>query len=98
MEQKLGRQLTNNEIAHAVHHSRDKKLTGISALEVRERHLAELASDELATLAGLRQSANGQRIRSHSVDESQAVAHAVVHVFERKSVSAEHELLEAALA
>ncbi len=98
MEQKLGRQLTNDEIAHAVHHSRDRKLKDISAAEVRARHLAELSPDELATLAGLRESANGQRAESRSVDESQSVAHAVAHVFERKSVAAEHELLEAALA
>jgi hypothetical protein len=81
-----------------VHHSRDRKLTGISATEVRARHLAQLSPDELATLAGLRRSANGQRMESRSVDEPQAVAYAVAHVFERKSVAAEHELLEAALA
>lgn len=98
MEQKLGRELTNDEIAHAVHHSRDKKLKDISAAEVRARHLAELSPDELASLAGLRESANGLRAKSRSVDESQAVTHAVAHVFERKSVAAEHELLEAALA
>ena len=98
MEQKLGRQLSNDEIAHAVHHSRDKKLKDISATEVRARHLAELSPDELATLARLRQSAKGRRIESRSVNESQAVTHAVAHVFERKSVAAEHELLEAALA
>ena len=98
MEQKLGRHLTNDEIAHAVHHTRARKLKDISAAEVRERHLAELSSDELATLAGLRESANGPRGEIRSVDESQAIAHAVAHVFERKSVAWEHELLEAALA
>jgi len=98
MKQKLGRELTNDEIAHAVHHTRDKKLKGISAAEVRARHLAELSSGELATLAGLLESANGRRRESWSVDESQAVSHAVAHVFERKSVAGEHELLEAALA
>lgn len=97
MEQKLGRQLTNDEIAHAVHHSRDRKLKDISAAEVRARHLAELSPDVLATLAGLRKSPNGQRRKRPSVDESQSVAHALARIFERKSVAAEHELLEAAL-
>ncbi|MBK8001296.1 MAG: relaxase domain-containing protein [Verrucomicrobia bacterium] len=98
LEQKLGRQLTNDEIAHAVHRSRDRKVNDITSTKVRERHLSELSPDELQALAGLRTSANEQRAESQSTDESQSVAHAVAHVFERKSVAAEHELLEAALA
>jgi len=98
MEQKLGRQLTNDEIAHAVHHSRERKLKGISAIEVRERHLAELSPDELATLLSLCHSTTGQRVANQPVTESQAITHATAHVFERKSVASEHELLETALA
>jgi len=44
MEQKLGRKLTNDEISHAVHQSRAKKLKGISSAAVRERQLAQLAA------------------------------------------------------
>jgi conjugative relaxase-like TrwC/TraI family protein len=98
MEQKLGRELTNDEIAHAVHHSRDRKVKGISTAEVRERHLAELTQEEKTALLALRHSAAGQRIVEQPLIESQAIAHATAHVFERKSVASEHELLEAALA
>ena len=46
MEQKLGRKLSNDEISHAVHQSRAKKLKGISTAEVRERQLSQLSADE----------------------------------------------------
>lgn len=36
MEAKLGRKLSNNEISHAVHRSRAKKVKGISTAEVRD--------------------------------------------------------------
>ncbi|MBK8001609.1 MAG: relaxase domain-containing protein [Verrucomicrobia bacterium] len=84
LEQKLGRQLTNDEIAHAVHRSRDRKVNDITSTKVRERHLSELSPDELQALAGLRPSANEQRAESQSTDESQSVAHAEAHVFERE--------------
>ena len=38
-EAKLGRKLSNNEIAHLVHQGRAKKLTGILTAEVREKQL-----------------------------------------------------------
>jgi conjugative relaxase-like TrwC/TraI family protein len=50
MEQKLGRKLTNNEISHAVHQSRAKKIKGISTAEVREKQLAQLSPDERQAL------------------------------------------------
>src|SRR5271157_4449285 len=53
MEQKLGRTLTNDEISHAVHQSRAKKLKGISSAEVRERQLAQLQPNELQALQKL---------------------------------------------
>ena len=37
MEAKLGRKLSNDEISHAVHQSRAKKIKGISTAEVRDR-------------------------------------------------------------
>jgi hypothetical protein len=98
MEQKLGRKLSNNEVAYAVHRSRAPKLKGISTAEVREHQLAQLSPDELQSLRRISTSARIGRILSDSNKESKMLAHAVAHVFERKSVAPEHELLAVALA
>jgi len=98
MEQKLGRKLSNNEIAHAVHQSRAKKLKGISTAEVRERQLAQLSPDEQKSLRRISANARIGRILSESNNEPKILAHAVAHVFERKSVVPEHELMAVALA
>lgn len=98
MEQKLGRKLSNDEIAHAVHQSRAQKLKGISTAEVRERQLAQLQPDELQTLRQLLASAQPKPATPDPDCESKALAHAVAHVFERKSVVPEHELLAVALS
>ncbi len=58
MEQKLGRKLSNDEIAYAVHQSRAKKIKGISTAEVRERQVAQLQPDELQMLRQLSASAH----------------------------------------
>ena len=97
MEQKLGRKLTNNEISHAVHQSRAKKLKGISSAEVRERQLAQLQPDELQVLQKLMASVQRTGLPQITGVEKQALNYAVAHVFERKSVVPEHELLNAAL-
>ncbi len=98
MEQKLGRKLSNDEISHVVHQSRAKKLKGISTAEVRERQLAQLSSDERQSLQKL--CASVQRTGQPHIAglEKQTLNHAIAHVFERKSVVAEHELLTTALA
>ncbi len=98
MEQKLGRKLSNNEISHAVHQSRAKKIKGISTAEVRERQLAQLQPDELQALQKLSASAQRTGLPRIAGLENQALNHAVAHVFERKSVVPEHELLTVALA
>ncbi|HEX3857239.1 MAG TPA: MobF family relaxase [Verrucomicrobiae bacterium] len=98
MEQKLGRKLSNNEVAYAVHRSRAPKLKGISTAEVRERQLAQLSPEDLQSLRRVSKSARIGRILSNSNNESKMLAHAVAHVFERKSVAPEHELLAVALA
>jgi hypothetical protein len=92
MEQKLGRKLSNNEISHAVHQSRAKKLKGISTSEVRERQLAQLSrrSNRSAEFPRTRELDKSYQI---SNDEPKMLAHAVAHVFERKSVVPEHELM-----
>jgi conjugative relaxase-like TrwC/TraI family protein len=98
MEQKLGRKLTNDEISHAVHQSRAKKLKGISSAEVRERQLAQLQPDELQVLQKLSASAQHTGLPRIAGLETQALNHAITHLFERKSVVPEHELLTTALA
>jgi conjugative relaxase-like TrwC/TraI family protein len=98
MEQKLGRKLSNDEISYAVHQSRAKKIKGISTAQVRERQLAQLHPDELQTLRQLAASTQPKQTSLETDCESNALAHAVAHLFERRSVVAEHELLGVALS
>jgi len=98
MEQRLGRRLTNNEVSHAVHRSRAKKLKGISTVEVRERQLKQLSLEEKQSLEQLRTSARPSHLPRIALVEDQALNHAIAHVFERKSVVPEHELLNVALS
>ncbi|HTL73267.1 MAG TPA: MobF family relaxase [bacterium] len=98
LEQKLGRKLSNNAIALAVHQSRTKKIKGISTAEVREQQLAQLQPDELQALQKLTTSVQPIRQVRRFEPENQALNYAVAHVFERKSVVPEHELLGLALA
>jgi conjugative relaxase-like TrwC/TraI family protein len=98
LEQKLGRKLSNNAIALAVHQSRAKKIKGISTAEVREQQLAQLQPDELQVLQKLTTSVQPVRQIRRFEPENQALNYAVAHVFERKSVVPEHELLSVALA
>jgi conjugative relaxase-like TrwC/TraI family protein len=98
MEEKLGRKLSNNEISHAVHQSRAKKVKGISTAEVRERQLSQLSDGERLSLQTLWASARSSRPLQIALVENQVLNHAVAHVFERKSVVPEHELLSVALS
>jgi conjugative relaxase-like TrwC/TraI family protein len=98
LEQKLGRKLSNNAIALAVHQSRAKKIKGISTAEVREQQLTQLQPDELQALQKLTTSVQPIRQVRRFEPENQALNYAVAHVFERKSVVPEHELLGVALA
>jgi len=98
LEKKLGRKLSNNAIALAVHQSRAKKIKGISTAEVREQQLAQLQPDELQALQKLTTLVQPVRQVRRFEPENQALNYAVAHVFERKSVVPEHELLGVALA
>ena len=98
LEQKLGRKLSNNAISLAVHQSRAEKVKGISTMEVRERQLAQLSSEEQQSLQNLCSSVQPVRPVRVFEPENQALNHAVAHVFERKSVVQEHELLNVALS
>jgi conjugative relaxase-like TrwC/TraI family protein len=98
LEQKLGRKLSNNAISLAVHQSRAEKVKGISTTEVRERQLAQLSLAEQQSLQNLCSSVRPVRPVRVFEPENQALNHAVAHVFERKSVVPEHELLNVALS
>ena len=98
MEEKLGRKLSNNEISHAVHQSRARKIKGISTAEVRERQLSQLSAEERQSLQQLCASVRASSLPQIALVEEQALNHAVGHVFERKSVVPEHELLDVALS
>jgi conjugative relaxase-like TrwC/TraI family protein len=98
LEQKLGRKLSNNAIALAVHRSRARKVKGISTAEVRERQWSQLSADERQSLQKLCTSARPSRLPRIALVENQVLNHAVAHVFERKSVVPEHELLSEALS
>ena len=63
MEQKLGRKLSNDAVALAVHQSRAKKIKGISTAEVREQQLSQLSADERQSLQTLRASAHPSACR-----------------------------------
>lgn len=98
MEQKLGRKLSNDGVALAVHQGRAKKIKGISAAEVRERQLAQLQPGELQALRNLAASVRPSQLPRIALLEGQVLNHAVAHSFERNSVVPEHELLNIALS
>src|ERR1039457_4663820 len=98
LEQKLGRKLSNNAVSLAVHQSRAEKVKGISTTEVRERQLAQLSTEEQQSLQNLCPSVQPVRPARVLEQENQAMNHAIAHVFERKSVVPEHELLNVALS
>ena len=97
-EQKLGRKLTRNEVAHVVHQTRPKKLKGASDEQDREQQLGELGFFDKRGLRKVVESANGQTQKSpQRVTTDEAIEHGIAHVFERHSVAPRHRILEAAL-
>jgi conjugative relaxase-like TrwC/TraI family protein len=98
MERELGRKLSNNEISHAVHQTRSRKLKGITTEEVRRRQLAQLSRPEVVALQAVRRAADGSpRPFARRAGEEESLDHATRHVFERRSVVSREDLLEAAL-
>jgi conjugative relaxase-like TrwC/TraI family protein len=97
-EKRLGRKLTNDEVSHVVHQSRPRKVKDATEDEVRARQLHEIGFFEKRGLRAVVAQAIGQRKDfQETVHLGQATGYAVEHVFARKSVAPEHELLEAAL-
>ena len=98
LEQELGRKLTKNEVSHAVHKTRSRKLKGISSEDVRKRQLDQIGLLEKMSLQRVRRDANGSPKPFEDYANMQvALSHASAHVFERNSVAPERELLHAAL-
>jgi conjugative relaxase-like TrwC/TraI family protein len=94
-----GRKPTDNEVAVLVRESRADKLTEIATEQVRQRQQARLSPEESLNLDRLRgtsleQSRGGQHESSLAADSLQ---HAKDHLFERRSVVYDHELLTEAL-
>ena len=97
-EQRLGRKLSHNEIAHVVHKTRPKKLKGASDEQVRQQQLGEIGFFEKRALRRVIKAANGQRKDlAEPVGTDVAIEHGLGHVFERQSVAPQHKILEAAL-
>ena len=97
-EQRLGRRLSRNEIAHVVHQTRPKKIKGATDEQVRRQQLGEIGFFEKRALRKVVEAANGQpRDVAQRVTTDDAIEHGVQHVFERQSVARQHQLLEAAL-
>src|SRR5580700_556792 len=97
-EERLGRKLTKQEVAHVVHQSRPKKLKGASDEQVRDQQLGEIGFFEKRALRKVVADANGQpKLFTERVWTDAAVDHGVAHVFERNSVAPQHKILEAAL-
>ena len=98
-EDKLGRKLTKKEIAHVVHQSRPKKLKGISDEQVRDQQLGEIGFFEKRALRQVVAAADGRpKDFAQYVRPDDALAHGLAHIFERRSVAPQHQILEVALA
>ena len=98
LERELGRKLSNNEVSHAVHKTRSRKLKGITTEEVRHRQLAQLSKGEIDQLKAVRHAADGSaRPFVEPAGENESLDYAIRHVFERRSVATREDLLEAAL-
>jgi conjugative relaxase-like TrwC/TraI family protein len=94
-----GRKPTDNEVAVLVRESRADKLTEIATERVRQQQQARLSPAESQALnrlrgASLEQSRSGSHELSPAEDSLQ---HAKEHLFERRSVAYDHELLTEAL-
>src|SRR3984893_18673162 len=94
-----GRQPTDNEVAVLVRESRADKLVEISSAEVRSRQRARLTPEENLTLEQVREAGLTRSKAQQPELESAApsLEYAEQHVFERVSVTLDHELLTEAL-
>ncbi len=93
-----GRQPTDNEVA-VVRESRQDKLHAISSAEVHCLQVGRISQQEHATLLDLRARSveRSQTIVPERVPAIQSLQHAEEHLFGRKTVSKDHELMTEAL-
>ena len=100
-EQKHGRTPDSAEIARISRETRDAKLTEITTPEVRAKQRAQLLPGEWERFQELRGGAVervtlGQRVETAG-HEKEAVKAAINHLYERRSVAPEHEVLAESL-
>ncbi|MEY2878885.1 MAG: hypothetical protein RLZZ15_1265, partial [Verrucomicrobiota bacterium] len=94
-EAELGRELTRDEVAVLVREHRAKKHYELTPDDVRQRQFAQVSAEELRQLHALRD--KPKTAAAEPLSPSTAIARAVEHVFERKTVSPVHELTAEAL-
>ncbi|HEY2858476.1 MAG TPA: MobF family relaxase [Terracidiphilus sp.] len=94
-----GRKPTDNEVAVLVRESRADKLAEISTEKVRQQQRERLSPEELHSIEHLRNGfpARVQEVSRESSPAGTALQHAKEHLFERRSVVHDHELLTEAL-
>ena len=94
--EKTGRRPSDNEVAILVRESRPDKLVEISSAEVKQRQLARLTPEETQTLTELRQQAlesARDRVPLGFEPAAPALRYAEQHLFERRSVIQDHDVL-----
>jgi conjugative relaxase-like TrwC/TraI family protein len=94
-----GRKPTDNEVAVLVRESRPDKLHEISSAEVHRLQLERISPLEHRNLLDLREQSIGrsQTFIPEIAPAVQSLQHAEEHLFERKTVSKDHELMTEAL-
>ena len=94
-----GREPTPAETHVITTETRSAKLTEASTAQVVRWQRAELSAEELRGLERLKQDAvsREQRTVSEPSREREAIRQGIAHIFERRSVAAEHEIIAEAL-
>ena len=94
-----GRQPRDNEVAVLVRESRPDKLHEISSAEVHRLQIDRISSQEHTNLLDLRERSieRSQTFGPEIAPALQSLQHAEEHLFERKTVSKDHELMTEAL-
>ena len=94
-----GRLPTDNEVAVLVRDTRPDKLQEISTADVHRLQIERISSQEHAALLNLRRDSqeHTKAIGPEQTPVEAALQHAKEHIFERKTVAKDHELLSEAL-
>lgn len=92
-----GRMPSDNEISVLVRNTREDKLKQISATEVRHYQQSQLTAEEAGLLRQLRLQAEQNRFVPEHGSALDSLEYAKEHLFERVSVTTDHQLLSEAL-